>query len=44
MSGELVRASDDDRKRAIASLREHLVAGRLTLEEFTEPMTAVIEQ
>jgi hypothetical protein len=42
MSGELVRASDDDRERAIASLREHLVAGRLTLEEFTERMTAVL--
>jgi hypothetical protein len=42
MSGELVRASDDDRERAIASLREHLVAGRLTLEEFTDRMTAVL--
>jgi hypothetical protein len=39
MNGELVRASDDDRERAIVSLREHLVAGRLTLEEFTERMT-----
>jgi hypothetical protein len=42
MNGDLVRASDDDRERAIASLREHLVAGRLTLEEFTERMTAVL--
>lgn len=28
--------SDADRDRAVASLREHLVAGRLTLEEFSE--------
>ena len=42
MSGELVRASDDDRERAIASLREHLAAGRLTLEEFSERMSAAL--
>lgn len=42
MSGELVRASDDDREQAIASLREHLAAGRLTLEEFTERMSAAL--
>jgi len=40
MSGDLVRASDDDRDRAVLALREHLAAGRLTLEEFTERMTA----
>jgi Domain of unknown function (DUF1707)/Cell wall-active antibiotics response 4TMS YvqF len=37
---ELVRASDDDRDRAVARLREELARGRLTLEEFTERMTA----
>ncbi len=42
MSGDLVRASDDDRERAIASLREHLAAGRLTLEEYTERMSAAL--
>lgn len=42
MSGELVRASDDDRDRAIATLREHLAAGRLTLEEFTERMSSAL--
>jgi hypothetical protein len=42
MSGELVRASDDDREKAIASLREHLAAGRLTLEEFTERMSTAL--
>jgi hypothetical protein len=30
------RASDDDREQAVLALREHLVAGRLTLEEFSE--------
>lgn len=42
MSGDLVRASDDDRDRAVLALREHLAAGRLTLEEFTERMTAAL--
>src|SRR5205823_794416 len=42
MSGDLVRASDDDRERAIRSLREHLAAGRLTLEEFTERISAAL--
>jgi hypothetical protein len=31
-----IRASDADRDRAAAALREHLAAGRLTLEEFDE--------
>jgi hypothetical protein len=30
------RASDDERERAALELREHLVAGRLTLEEFSQ--------
>ncbi|HET9116432.1 MAG TPA: DUF1707 domain-containing protein [Gaiellaceae bacterium] len=42
MSGDLVRASDDDRDRTVLVLREHLAAGRLTLEEFTERMTAAL--
>src|SRR6266404_3325716 len=42
MSGELVRASDDDRDRAVLALREHLAAGRLTLEEFTERMSTAL--
>jgi len=40
VSGELVRVSDADRERAVAALREHLVHGRLSLEEFTQRMTA----
>lgn len=31
-----VRASDADREGAVAALREHTAAGRLTLEEFSE--------
>ena len=39
--GELpaVRASDADRERTVALLREHAAVGRLTLEEFTERMS-----
>jgi len=40
MSGDLVRVSDADRERTVASLRDHLVDGRLSLEEFTQRMTA----
>ena len=31
-----LRASDEDRERAVAALREHLAVGRLTLEEFND--------
>jgi hypothetical protein len=31
-----VRVSDADRERAVATLRTHHSAGRLTLDEFTE--------
>lgn len=43
MSDELVRVSDADRERAVASLREHLAHGRLSLEEFTQRMSAAYE-
>jgi hypothetical protein len=33
-----MRASDADRDRTVARLREHVAEGRLTLEEFTERM------
>jgi Domain of unknown function (DUF1707) len=37
MPGEArIRASDADRDRTAAALREHLAAGRLTVEEFDE--------
>jgi Domain of unknown function (DUF1707)/Cell wall-active antibiotics response 4TMS YvqF len=35
-----LRASDADRDRTVTALREHSVAGRLTLEEFAERMEA----
>jgi hypothetical protein len=35
-----LRASDEDRERTVALLREHAAVGRLTLEEFTERMSA----
>lgn len=36
------RASDDDRDRAVVELREHLLAGRLTLDEFTERVESAL--
>jgi hypothetical protein len=38
--GDLVRVSDAERERTVAALREHLVQGRLSLEEFTNRMTS----
>jgi hypothetical protein len=35
-----LRASDRDREATVAALREHAVEGRLTLEEFTDRMSA----
>ena len=37
-----IRASDADRDRATALLREHHAAGRLTAEEFDERMDAAL--
>jgi uncharacterized membrane protein len=37
-----IRASDADRDRATALLREHHAAGRLTAEEFDERMNAAL--
>jgi Domain of unknown function (DUF1707) len=37
-----IRASDADRDRTTALLREHHAAGRLTAEEFTERMDAAL--
>ena len=36
-----IRASDADRDRTVAALREHLAAGRLTTEEFDERLDKV---
>jgi len=42
MDDASLRVSDADRDRAVVALREHLLAGRLTLEEFTERVEAAL--
>ena len=42
MDDASVRVSDDDREEAVVALREHLLAGRLTLEEFSERVEAAL--
>jgi len=42
MDDASLRVSDDDRDQAVAALREHLLAGRLTLEEFSERVETVL--
>jgi hypothetical protein len=42
MDDASLRASDTDREHAVLALREHLVAGRLTLEEFGERVDAAL--
>lgn len=37
------RASDAEREHAVLALREHLVEGRLTLEEFAQRVEAVLQ-
>lgn len=39
-SDHMIRASDQDRDVVVSALREAFTAGRLTLEEFDERMTA----
>jgi hypothetical protein len=43
MSDASMRVSDADRDHAVAALREHLVAGRLTLEEFSARVEAALQ-
>jgi hypothetical protein len=43
MGDSSFRASDADRERAVSVLREHLLAGRLTLEEFGERVGAALQ-
>lgn len=38
-----LRVSDADREQVIVALREHLLAGRLTLEEFCERVESALE-
>jgi hypothetical protein len=42
MDDASLRASDADREEAVAALREHLLAGRLTLEEFSQRVEAAL--
>jgi Domain of unknown function (DUF1707)/Cell wall-active antibiotics response 4TMS YvqF len=42
MEGGPLRASDAEREQAIVSLRDHLLAGRLTLDEFSERVEAAL--
>jgi hypothetical protein len=42
MDDESMRVSDADREDTVAALREHLLAGRLTLEEFSERVEAAL--
>ena len=41
MPGEQMRASDEDRERTAALLREHHAVGRLTAEEFEDRLEGV---
>jgi hypothetical protein len=43
MNGPSSRVSDDDREQTVILLREHLLAGRLTLEEFSERIEAALK-
>jgi len=43
MSDLSLRVSDAEREHAVADLREHLLAGRLSLEEFAERVGAAYE-
>ena len=42
MDDASLRVSDADREQAVAELREHLLAGRLTLAEFSERVEAAL--
>jgi Domain of unknown function (DUF1707)/Cell wall-active antibiotics response 4TMS YvqF len=42
MDDASLRASDADREQALDALREHMIAGRLTLEEFCERADAAL--
>jgi hypothetical protein len=42
MDDPSLRVSDADREQAVVVLREHLLAGRLTLEEFSERVEAAL--
>jgi Domain of unknown function (DUF1707) len=43
MNDPSLRVSDADREHTVVSLREHLLAGRLTLDEFSERVEATLQ-
>lgn len=43
MGDAFIRVSDAEREQAVAGLREHLLAGRLTLDEFSERVEAALQ-
>ena len=43
MDDASIRVSDADREQAVVVLREHLLAGRLTLDEFSERVEVVLQ-
>jgi hypothetical protein len=43
MDDASLRVSDDDRERAVVALRDHLLAGRLTLEEFSDRVEGALQ-
>jgi hypothetical protein len=43
MDDASIRVSDAEREQAVVVLREHLLAGRLTLDEFSERVEAVLQ-
>jgi Domain of unknown function (DUF1707) len=43
MDDASLRVSDADRERAVVSLRQHLLAGRLALDEFSERVEAALQ-
>jgi len=43
MNDPSLRVSDADREHTVISLREHLLAGRLTLDEFSERVEAALQ-
>ena len=43
MPGELERLSDSEREQAVSALRDDLVAGRLSLEEFSDRVDAAYQ-
>jgi hypothetical protein len=42
MTGSSLRASDEDRRRAVTALEQHTAAGRLNLDEYADRVDRVL--